>query len=358
MVVGLFALVGGAELLVRGASRIAALAGIPPLIVGLTVVALGTSAPELAITLKSSFTGNSDLAVGNIVGSNILNILFILGIASLAAPLVITKQLLRIDVPVLIAASVSVWVVSLDGSVSKIEGAILFFSLIIYTLILIVEARKKPQQALVKCEVSRDSQHAESSLRITIISIVLVIAGLILLTIGARWLVSGAVSLAQTIGISELIIGLTIVAIGTSLPEAATTIMASIRGERDIAVGNAIGSSILNILLVLGFSSMIAPQNLTVAPNALSLDIPFMIATAVACLPLFFTGGKLSRWEGALFLLFYAGYVVFLVLNALGHWAIKPYSTIVLTFIIPLTAIGIIISVIDGFRQHKAESCD
>lgn len=352
MLIGLVALVGGAELLVRGSSRLAAMAGIPSLIVGLTVVAFGTSAPELAISLKASFAGDADIAVGNIVGSNILNILFILGFAAIVAPLAITHQLLRLDVPVLIAASALVWITGRNGSIGRLEGGVMIAILAAYMVILIIQARKRPADAPVIPAADAASGPVPSKKAVVLRSVAIVLIGLFFLTLGARWLVDGAVTLAEAFGISELIIGLTIIAIGTSLPEAATTLVASLRGERDIAVGNAVGSSILNILLVLGVSSIIAPGGLTVASDALAMDIPFMIATAVACLPLFFTGGRLSRGEGALFLAYYTGYMVYLILRATDSQAIEPYGTAVMTFVLPLTGAGIIISLIDHFRKH------
>ncbi len=357
MVAGLVALVVGAELLVRGASRIAALVGITPLVIGLTVVAFGTSAPELAVSLEASLSGRADIATGNVVGSNILNVLFILGLAALVAPLVVSSQLVRFDVPLMIAASLGLFLVGLDGGIGRIEGMALFAGMLLYTGWSIRQSRK--ETAAVQKELARESDgEAKKSAVALLLQIGSIAGGLALLALGARWLVEGAVTIAKLFGVSDLMIGLTIVAAGTSLPEVATSVVASIKGERDIAVGNVVGSNIFNILCVLGLSAAVSPGGVEVSPTALRLDIPIMIAVAVACLPIFFTGHVIARWEGGLFLAYYAAYTAYLVLAATNEAISRTFGGIMLGFVVPLTVVTLLICVARavrssaGLRQH------
>ncbi|MDF2773712.1 MAG: Na+/Ca+ antiporter, CaCA family, partial [Geminicoccaceae bacterium] len=281
-VVGGVLLIGGAELLVRGASRVAIAAGISPLVVGLTVVAFGTSSPELAVTVGSAYAGQADVAVGNVVGSNIFNVLFVLGLSALVAPLVVAQRLVRLDVPIMIGASLMTVVLALDGRVGRLDGLALFAGVIAYTLFLIRQSRR--ETAAVREEYREafgDGRKRASPL----IDVVLILIGLALLVLGAQWLVEAAVDMATALGVSELVIGLTIVAAGTSLPEVATSVLATLRGERDIAVGNVVGSNIFNLLAVLGLGSLVAPEGVPVSPGALAFDMPVMVAVAVAALP-------------------------------------------------------------------------
>ncbi len=299
---GLVALVVGAEVLVRGASGLARSLGVSSLVVGLTVVAFGTSAPELSISLLSLLKGQADLSVGNVVGSNIANILLILGSSALLAPLVVSRQLVRFDVPIMIAASFLVLILSWNGSLGRWDGAILVLALITYTVVLILTQKKEDEP--------RENPGAKSPIGKksagVVVQLVMVLVGLVLLVLGAGWLVDSATSFARWMGVSELVIGLTVVAGGTSLPELATSLMAAIRGERDIAIGNVVGSCILNLLMVLGTASLVAPNGIELNPALLSFDIPVMIAVSVACLPILFTDHLVARWEGALFLLYYS----------------------------------------------------
>lgn len=315
-VLGLVALVLGAEWLVRGASKLALSLGISPLVVGLTVVAFGTSAPELAVSVQSAWSGQVDIALGNVVGSNLFNLLFILGVSALITPLVVHQQLIRQEVPVMVGVSLLLWALAADGGIGRWDGALLFLLVVGYTFLIIRQSRQ--ETAAVREEYA-ESMPGDGKAwdRHWGAQTLLVLAGLGLLVLGSRWLVEGAVAFAQYLGVSELIIGLTIVAVGTSLPEVATSILAAIKGEKDIAVGNVVGSSIFNILAVLGGSSLVAPQSLAVAPSMLSLDIPIMVLVAVACLPVFYTGNAISRGEGALFLGYYAAYTLYLILQAI-----------------------------------------
>ncbi len=314
LITGLVLLVLGAELLVRSASRLAAAVGISPLVIGLTVVAFGTSAPEMSVSTVASLTGQTNLAVGNVIGSNIFNVLCILGLSALITPLTVSQQLIRLDVPLMIAVSGVVILFSLNGSISRTEGFLLFSGIIIYTVLVIRHSRREDRKILN--ENSRPKTARALSVSRLLIDGSWILAGLGLLILGSKWLVAGATAIAQQLGVSDLVIGLTIVAAGTSMPELATSLVASIRGERDIAVGNVIGSNLFNLLAVLGLAGIVSPDGIAVLPQSLKLDLPVMLLTAVACLPVFFTGGRISRKEGALFLGGYLAYTAWLILSA------------------------------------------
>ena len=349
-VLGLLLLVAGAEVLVRGASRLAARVGISPLVIGLTVVAFGTSAPEMAVSVKSALSGQAgaDIALGNVVGSNIFNVLFILGLSATIAPLIVSQQLVRVDVPIMVGVSVLTLLLALDGTISRWNGALLFGGIIAYTVFAIVQSRK--EERAVQEEYAQEFGDKPKSSVALATNLGFILAGLAMLVLGSNWLVDGAITIARTFGVSELIIGLTIVAAGTSLPEVATSVMASIKGERDIAVGNVVGSSIFNILAVLGLAALVASDGINVAPSALRFDIPIMIAVAVACLPIFFTGYSIARWEGLLFLGYYVVYTAFLILAAAHHQALGAFNLIMLLFVIPLTVITLMVT---GLRQWR-----
>jgi cation:H+ antiporter len=342
LIAGLVLLVLGADLLVKGASRIAAGFGISPLIIGLTVVAFGTSAPEAAISVSSALKGEPDIAVGNVLGSNIFNVLFILGVSALITPLLVSKQLVRIDVPVMVAVSILAFVLSSDGRISFIEGAVLFSGILAYVAVLVRIGRRSGEEG----EAIKTSMHWA-------VDAALIVVGLVLLILGARWLVSSAVTIAEAMGVSELVIGLTIVAAGTSLPEVATSIIATVRGQRDIAVGNVVGSNIFNILAVLGLTAMVAPGGLPVSAAAINFDYPVMLAVAVACLPIFFVGYTIARWEGGLFLAYYVAYTTYLVLAATQHDALPAFSDAMLYFVLPLTIITLGIVLFRELSAHR-----
>lgn len=340
-VVGLGLLILGAELLVRGASGLAAAVGISPLVVGLTVVAFGTSAPELAVSLQAAAAGQTDLAIGNIVGSNIFNVLFILGISALIAPLIVSEQLVRLDVPLLIVVTTVLLLLALDGSIGRVDGALLFGAIVAYTVFLVRQSRR--EHVAHAPPTGNDDGATDVAGRgraggmLGLVGFVLV--GLALLVLGARWLVDGAVVIATALGLSELVIGLTIIAIGTSLPEVATSIVAALRGQRDIAVGNVVGSNISNTLLILGVSGLVATDGLPVAPSIVRFDLPVSLAVAVACLPIFFTGYLIARWEGVLFLGYYVAYTLYVLLDATEHDVLPAFSWVMVAFVVPLTAI-------------------
>jgi cation:H+ antiporter len=342
LIAGLVLLVVGAEALVKGASRLAVMVGLSPLIIGLTIVAYGTSAPEMAVSVMSSLAGQPDIAVGNVVGSNIFNVLFILGISALVVPLVVAQQLIRLDVPIMIMVSVLGWLFARDGLISQVEGAILFAGAISYTLFLIFQSPKEQNVEVQEEYAKFGAGSKKKSLKSLISSLLYIAGGLALLVVGSRWLVDGAIAIARSFGISEVVIGLTIVAAGTSLPELATSVVASIRGERDIAVGNVVGSNIFNILAVLGLSGMVAPNGLPVSASILRFDLPVMTAVAIACLPIFFTGNLISRREGILFMFYYVAYTVYLILSSTQHDSLPLYSQVMLYFVLPLTVVTLI----------------
>jgi len=343
--VGLVLLVGGAEFLVRGASRFAAAVRVSPLVIGLTVVAYGTSTPELAVSVQAGLSGNADLALGNVVGSNIFNVLFILGISALIVPLIVSSQLVRWDVPVMIVVSLLVPVLGADGRIGRLDGLVLFAGVIAYTWWSIHQSRK--ESAAVRSEFDQALPKARGTRR----NLLLILGGLLLLFAGSRWLIDGSVLVAKYLGVSELVIGLTIVAAGTSLPEVVTSIVAAVRGERDIAVGNVVGSNIFNILCVLGLSGAVAPGGVAVSLTSLRFDIPVMIAVAIACLPIFLTGHVISRWEGGLFFFYYLAYTAYLVMNATGSVLSAPVRDVMLFFIIPLTAVTLAVTVWRSLRN-------
>lgn len=335
IVVGLGMLGLGGELLVRGSARLAGLAGISPLVVGLTVVAFGTSSPELAVSVQAAVKGQAALALGNVVGSNIFNVLLIMGLCALVAPLLVARQLVRLDVPVMIGASLLLLVMSLDGRIGRLDGVVLLAGLVGYLWWMVRAALRSGQQAAAPASGSRGWRAHWAT------QVLLILVGLGVLVVGARLLVSGATTLARWAGLSELVIGLTVVAAGTSLPEVAASVIAGLRGERDIAVGNVVGSNIFNVLCVLGTTAVVSGPGVTVPAPALRFDIPVMIAVAVACLPILITGLVVSRREGALLLAYYVAYTLYLVLDASGHDALGHFSLVMAGFVLPLTALGL-----------------
>lgn len=311
---GLLLLVLGADLLVRGASRLSLSFGISPLVVGLTVVAFGTSAPELAVSLQGALSGQGDIAVGNVVGSNIFNVLFILGVSALVTPLVVHRQVVLQELPVMLAVSLLLWGLAANGLIGRAEGALLAGLLVVYVLMLYRQVRRQPvgSEPGAEAELPAGGRWLDRLW----VQLLLIVLGLALLVLGSRWLVAAAIGFAARLGISELVVGLTIVAAGTSLPEVATSVMAALRGQRDIAVGNVVGSNIFNILGVLGLSALFAPEGLAVATQALRFDLPLMVGVAALCLPVLLSGHRISRGEGALLLAAYVGYTAWLVAQA------------------------------------------
>jgi cation:H+ antiporter len=351
--IGLVLLVGGAEVLVRGAARLASAVGVSPLVIGLTVVAFGTSSPELAVSLIATAHGQADIAIGNVVGSNIFNVLFILGVSALVAPLAVSRQLVRLDVPIMIGVSFLLLGMALDGSIGRVDGVLLTVAIAAYTIALIRLSRREQGVAPAAASAPAVEVVPRRGAKALLLDAATVLVGLALLVVGSQWLVDGAIVFARRLGVNELVIGLTIIAAGTSLPELATSVLATIRGERDIAVGNVVGSNIYNILAILGVCGLIAPNGVPVAPAALTFDIPVMTAVAVACLPIFFSGHTISRWEGSLFLAYYVAYTVYLVLSATEHAALPVYGEIMLVFVLPITVITLVLAVLRERRARR-----
>ncbi|MGB3789656.1 MAG: calcium/sodium antiporter, partial [Phormidesmis sp.] len=347
LVAGLALLVLGAESLVRGASKLAVTVGIPPLIIGLTVVAFGTSAPELAVSLNASLNGQADIALGNVVGSNICNVLLILGTSAIIAPLVVAQQLVRLDVPIMIGVSALVMLFGLDGQIGRSDGVILFVGGIAYTLFLLLQSQKE-KNSIIQDDFEPSEARSPSAKEIGV-NVGLFAIGLAMLILGSHWLVESAVTIATFFGASPLIIGLTVVALGTSLPELATSVTATLRGERDLAVGNVIGSNIFNILVVLGLTSAVSKTGISISSSAQSFDIPVMLAVAIMCLPIFFTDNQVSRREGVLLLCYYVLYVGYLIANATHPDSIWTGS--INLVVIPLTLL--MLSLL-GWRTWRA----
>ncbi|TWU46966.1 calcium/sodium antiporter [Rubripirellula reticaptiva] len=308
LILGLAVLVVGAELLVRGAVTLAEIARISPLIVGLTVVAFGTSAPELAVSAIASLKGDSAIALGNVVGSNIFNLLLILGISALIVPLSVSSQLIRFDVPIMIAVSVLTLLAAVDGEVGRGEGFCMLLMFATYTGWLIRAGRQESAAT-----VNDSVRPLKLSMRNLLVNIAMLMLGLALLVWGAKLLVDSATTIARSLGVTDTVIGLTIVAAGTSLPEMATSVVAAIRGQRDIAVGNVVGSNIFNLLMVLATASIVSKGGVPVTSEVLLFDVAVMVLTAFLCLPVFFSHASVSRAEGALMLLMYVTYTSLLI---------------------------------------------
>jgi cation:H+ antiporter len=380
ILVGLVLLVGGGELLVRGAAGLATRIGMSPLVVGLTVVAFATSAPELAVTLGAVLGGEPGLAVGNVVGSNIANVLMILGAAAVILPLLVKVQLVRVDIPFMAAFSVLFLLLASDGAISRVDGLILFVLLILYISVAIILSRREgqvddlhgPGASIATASAGRVGRtvggDAKTMTEVTMTEAVrevdahrgsigrdlmFLLIGVALLIVGANVLVRGATGIATAFGVSELIVGLTVVAIGTSLPELATSIVAVRRGQRDLAVGNVVGSNIFNIGAVAGLAGVISPAGLPVPESALALDIPLMIAATVVLIPLAFTGSVIRRWEGAVLLGLYVAYLVYTVLAAAERPILHGFTTVMLWFVIPLLVLTLASSIVYEFGRRR-----
>jgi cation:H+ antiporter len=345
---GLAALFLGGDVLVRGASGLAAKLGMSPLMIGLTIVSLGTSAPELAVCVDAVLSDNAEIAVGNVVGSNISNVLLILGVTAIILPIAVAHQLVRFDVPIMIGTSVLFLAITLDGSLTRTDGCVLLAALVSYLgLLFLIHSRRKGRENAE--QVPSDERTSRTS---WLVYCGFVLAGLLLLAAGGNWLVKGAAGIAAALGISQLVIGLTVVAVGSSFPELVTAIVAAMRGQSDMAAGNIVGSNIANLLWIGGTASVVAPHAMPVPSAAIAFDIPVMTATAIACLPIFFTGFRIERWEGLLFLGYFAAYIAYVLLNAAGHDALPAYSFAMLLFVIPITAITLVVLAAGQFRAR------
>jgi cation:H+ antiporter len=354
VIVGLVLLAVGGELVVRGASRLAVAAGIRPVVVGLTVVAFGTSLPELAVTVGAVMSGSPDVAVGNVVGSNIYNILLVLGTGAIVAPLIVHQRIVRADVPLLIGVSLLFWVLAADGRIDRLDGVPLLAVLLVYVGVAIRNGRRERRD--IRAEYEETLPAGPRSGERMVILAAFIVGGLVVLVAGSQLLVAGASDIARSLGVSELVIGLTVVAIGTTMPEIMTTIVAVVRDQRDIAVGNVVGSNLFNLVGVIGIGAVVAPDGIPVASAALTFDIPIMVVVAVALLPVAFVGSAIRRWEGAVFVAYAVAYTTYLVLDATDHPLADDLTAVMGAFVLPLTLLTLLTVVTREARARAGAS--
>ena len=312
---GMLALIAGADWLVQGAVRISQRLCISPVVIGLTVVAFGTNAPELAVTMQAARSGSPDIAIGNIIGSNIQNLLLVLGFSALFVSLRVSRRIVLIDLPLLLVLSLALLAMASDGQISTTDGLLLLGTLAAYTWLSIRHGRTSPDAASVVVDTERDQT---GSTRVTAISIAKVAAGLLLLSFGGEVFVRSASELARRLGMSELTVGITVVAFGTSLPEIVTCVLAAVRGHRELAVGNVVGSNLFNILCVLGITSSTVPGGLPLSPTVAAFDLPLMVAITVLVYAVCVTGNRVVRGEGLLLLAIFVSYVGWLTATTSG----------------------------------------
>ena len=347
LAVGFAGVTIGADVFVGGASGIARRLGVSPLLVGLTIVALGTSAPEVAVNVTAALRNQTDMAIGNVLGSNILNILGVLGLSALLQAIVIDRQLVRLDVPVMVGAAVLLGLFAWNGRVDAFEASILVLALIAYTAVQVFLAVRSRRS-------KSDQEQGDGDARPVPLRVAQLIAGVALLVAGSDRLVLGATDVARWWGLSDLVIGLTVIAVGTSLPEIATSVAATLRGQGELAVGNVVGSNIYNILAVVGLTGIVSQGGLPVSAAALAFDLPVMIAACLACLPIFYTGRRIDRWEGGLFLAYYATYVAYLLLMTQHHALADPLGRIMLYIVVPITVVTLLVMTVLHLRESLA----
>ena len=349
LIAGLIALVAGAEALVRGASKLAISLGVSPLVVGLTVVAFGTSAPEAAVSVGAVVGGTTDLAIGNVIGSNIFNILMILGLSALVKPLIVHAQIVRQELPVMIGASILLVLFVLDGRLQVAEAVLLLLGVVAYTTFLVRQSRSATKKTQAEfAEVVEEPSSGWD--RHWSVQLLLIAAGLALLVFGSDLLVTAAVTIAKSLGVSDLVIGLTIIAAGTSLPEVATSILAAMRGQRDIAVGNVIGSNTFNLLFCLGAAGVASPDGLGVTPHVLGLDLWVMLGVAALTIPLFIPGYVVTRANALLLIAAYVAYTAYLVLDAQANPAAASLGDALMRYAMPAMVILFILMMV---RPHR-----
>lgn len=346
LLAGFVILLGGAEILVRGASRLAIKFGISPMVVGLTVVAFGTSAPEGAISVNAALKGSTDLALGNVIGSNQFNSLAALGISGLVAVLVVSQKLVRREMFLIIGATLGVWLMALDGKIGRLEGAILFGGLLFYTVWAIRTEKKVGEPP----EVQKQYEKEYSKTGSLPLNLALVLGGFAALLFGSRMLVESASQIAASLGMSELLVGLTVVAVGTSLPELATSLVAAFRGERDIAVGNVVGSSIFNILGVLGLTALIA--DVPAGPDITGFQLPALLVVSILMAGIFYTRLAVHRWEAACLVVMYVLFVSYSVLEATQNRLLTPVTYLGAVFVVA-TSLAVIVTVKREWAKNK-----
>ncbi len=345
---GLVLLLIGAELMVRAAVRLAERLHVRPLIIGLTIVALGSSAPQMTVSLQAALTDNPDIAVGSVVGSGIFNILVTLGLSALIIPLRVSRQLVRLDIPLMIGASLLVFILAWNKDLGRFDGVLLVGALALYLGLLFRQSRHSTRP---HTERPKDTQQS------WLISVLMILAGLAMLVFAGRLLLGAAVVVATDLGLSERVIGLTVVAVGTSLPELATSLIAALRGQRDIAVGNVIGANLFNLLGVLGLTALLAPTPLSVSPNALDFDLPVMLGVAALCLPVFYSGYRVTRAEGLLLLGLYLVYGLHVVSFTTGMPLAGKLERLMLFYVLPALLTFLLFTSIRAWRRqhHKRD---
>lgn len=314
--VGLALLVVGAELVVRGATRMATMLGISPMVIGLTIVAIGTSTPELAVGVTAGLQGNGGIGVGNVAGANVFVMLFILGLSALIRPLPLHLHIFKLELPTIVFAAAFMTALAWDGVLSRLDGFLMLMAGLIYTIALIFVTRRASKLAKKEFRDEYGPQTAPTTRpkwRGQVQYAAVLVGGIALTVVGAECLVHGAVDIARSLNVSTTIIGLTIVAMGTSSPELVTTIISTLKNDRDVAIGNILGSGIYNILVILSIVCMVTPGGLPVEPQLLSFDIPLMAGVALGAIPVFVTGKRVSRLEGGLGVAIYLAYLLWLV---------------------------------------------
>ncbi|TWT65110.1 calcium/sodium antiporter [Allorhodopirellula solitaria] len=320
LVVGSLLLLIGGEGVVRGASRLAILAKLSPLFVGLTVVSLGTSAPEMAVSVATAMQGQADITIGNVVGSNLFNMLMIVGLSAIVAALPVERQITYFDAPVMVAVCIAMGVVGYDGSIDRFDGIALLVAMVVYFAISYRLGKRKTSEDIEEFvdDVAGEPLAAPSwarSAAAVLLQLLILSLGVGALVLGCEWFVAGSVTFARYFGLSEAVIGLTIVSVGTSLPELVTSVAATLKGERGIAIGNAVGSTILNILAVLGVAATVSPVSLHVAPSLEFFDIPVMIGAAVLTWAVLRTHQVVTRVEGFVMVGLYCAYIAYLLIE-------------------------------------------
>lgn len=311
LVIGFFFLIFGAKCLVHASSKLASILGFSPLIIGLTVVAYGTNSPELFVSAQAALMDKGEMAIGNIIGSNIFNILAVLGISSLIRPLIVCKTLFLFDVPIMILVTLLFLFVCFFGQITLPIAIGLLLLVILYTIFTVVRSKQTPSD--LQKEFAQEYSNGRVSWKKIGWELLLIVVGLILLVFGSEWFVDGASHIARLLGVSDVVIGLTLVAIGSSLPELATSIYAILKKEYDIAVGNIVGSNIFNILGVLGIATFFAPDGIPTDPTLLHIDVPILLFASSLCVPLVRKGAAFGRWKGGFLLLIYIGYVLYTI---------------------------------------------
>ncbi|NWB86375.1 MULTISPECIES: calcium/sodium antiporter [Pseudomonas] len=341
---GLLLLILGAELLVRAAVRLAASLGVRPLLIGLTVVAFGSSAPQLAVSVQAAAAENADIAVGSVIGGNIFNTLVTLGFSALIIPLRVSRQLIRLDIPLMILASLLVFGLAFNEELGRLDGLVMLGAFALYLGLLLRQSRH--HQAAPPTTSHKSTPWLSSLAWMGL--------GLALLVAAGHLLLDAAIDVATELGLSERIIGLTVVAVGTSLPQLATSLIAAVRGQRDIAVGNVIGGNLFNLLGVLGLTALLAPTPLSVSPNALAFDLPVMLGVAMLCWPVFYSGYRITRAEGLLFLGLYLAYGLHVVWFTTGMPMADKLERLMLFFILPALCAFLLFSTFRAWRRQHS----